>query len=73
MTVKEEIDSMLVSLSDAPSEPKVEPEPEVKVEEKQDDVRTTGSDTPEPKGLFDEVKGKDKDSDKEVSEDGGDA
>jgi len=75
MTVKEEIDSMLVSLSDAPSESKIEPvlEPEIKVEEKPDDVRATGSNTPEPEGIFDEVKGKDKDSDKEVPKDGGDA
>jgi len=72
MTVKDEIDSMLVSLSDAPSEPKVEPEPEVKVEEKQNDTDTTGSDARQSKGILDEGKGEDKDSVQEVSEDGGD-
>jgi len=71
MTVKEEIDSMLVSLSDAPSEPKIEPEPEVKVEEKPDDVRATGSDTHKSEDVPSEIKGEDKNSVQEVSEDRG--
>lgn len=66
MTVKEEIDDMLKSISDTPTEPTPEPE---KVEEEQDDSRSDDSTPHEPENVHKEVEGEDKDSGKEVSED----